>query len=239
MREKWRQGYSFFSVLPILPLSPRRMDLLNSGGETCSQRESERERKRRDILASGSRDGERETGRRGQSRFSPPLSLLIVSDVSARMGGRVWGGIRDLMVVPQRRHTSRTQIMTHSIVQQTSAVTPLPPEFTRNQLRLSKKGEIPPPPLCPSPPFISALLQLFIPLLFLLFNCAAMTSSALLFCSKLRLNAHFLSSPKTKRRQTRSHVLLLTVPSPRFSSYSLPHTQQQNTKCCHLQLHAW
>lgn len=238
MREKWRQGYSFFSVLPILPLSPRRMDLLNSGGETCSQRESEREKEEGYFSFWQQRRRARDGQTRTESILSPAVSAHCLR-CWCTYGGEGMGGIRDLMVVPQRRHTSRTQIMTHSIVQQTSAVTPLPPEFTRNQLRLSKKGEIPPPPLCPSPPFISALLQLFIPLLFLLFNCAAMTSSALLFCSKLRLNAHFLSSPKTKRRQTRSHVLLLTVPSPRFSSYSLPHTQQQNTKCCHLQLHAW
>lgn len=42
--ERWKQRYWFYSILPILPLSPRRMDLLNSDRETCRQRQRQRER---------------------------------------------------------------------------------------------------------------------------------------------------------------------------------------------------
>lgn len=45
-----------------------------------------------------------------------------------------------------------------------TSVTSLPPDFIGNQLRLSKKGEMyPPPPLCTSSDFIFTFLQLFIP----------------------------------------------------------------------------
>lgn len=97
-----------------------------------------------------------------------------------------------------------------------TSMTSLPPEFTRNQLRLSKKGEFSPPPLCPSPDFISALLQLFIPLLFLLLlHCHDFISTPLLFKRIRRASkCTFSFFAKTKRRQTRSYFLLLTVPSP-------------------------
>lgn len=84
-----------------------------------------------------------------------------------------------------------------------TSVTSLPPEFTGNQLRLSKRGETypppcPPPPLWPSSDFISTFLQLFIPLLFLLLlHCHDFISTPLLF--SIYLNAHFLSSPRQRR----------------------------------------
>lgn len=127
-----------------------------------------------------------------------------------------------------------------------TSVTSLPPEFTRNQLRLSMTGNL--------------LLLLSVPPLtsfrhsssysFLCYSpcyCTAMTSSALLFCSNVYLNAHFLSSPGQRGDRHAVTFLLSTAPSPlallilslSHSLCALTHNNKIPSAAISHQLHAW
>lgn len=145
-------------------------------------------------------------------------------------------------------HTCMTHVHTNNDTLSCSqtSVTSLLSEFTRNQLRLSKKEETYPPPLWPSSDFISTFPQLFIPCVVSSFYCPAMTSSALLFCAHVYLNAQFHSSPG-QRGDRRCYFLLLTVPSPLAllilslfcSLATLTHNNKIPSAAISHQLHAW
>lgn len=109
---------------------------------------------------------ERERERDGQTRTERIFSLSVSACLSQMLA--CIRGIRDRLFFPLHTHAWHTHANNDALHRAQTSVTSLPPEFNRNQLRLSKKGETYPPPLCPSSDFISAFLQLFIPLLFLL-----------------------------------------------------------------------
>lgn len=129
-----------------------------------------------------------------------------------------------------------------------TSVTSLPPDFTGNQLRLSKKGETYPPPFCTLLwlyRYIPAAIPSFP---FLLFTVLAWLHRSLLFCSNLDLNARFLFflSTRTKRRQARCYLLLLSpIPflllafSPLcYSLATLAHNNKIPSAAISHQLHA-
>lgn len=139
---------------------------------------------RKDISTTVSPVQTMETDRQTEDRAGSLCLYLFFSDVG------VYTGLSqtDCYSLGIHTHTNNDALY----CSQTS-VTSEAPDFTRNQLRLSKKRETypPPPPPCPSSDFISTFLQLFIPFSFLfLLYCHDFVSPPLLF-----KRIYFLSSP--------------------------------------------
>lgn len=125
-------------------------------------------------------------------------------------------------------------------------MTSLPPEFGRNQLRLSKKGETCPPPVGLSPARHSPSYS-FLSYFSFLLHCRDFIGTPLLFKATIS-TCTFSFFSGTKRRQTRSYFLLLTVPSPLFPSsfcprlfsvYSRTHNNKIPSAAISHQPHAW
>ncbi len=201
------------------------MDLLNSNRETCRQREREAA-VRRDILATGSTDDEKDGHARTEPVLSPSLHLCsFVSDVSMYMG------IRDRTLFPRRAHMLDTL----------------------TKIMIAHKHLW--PRCLQSSPGISWGWVRKEKLILLLLSARPLTSFqhsssySFLCCSFFFLTADFISIPllikciykctfsfftRTKRRQTRSYsllpsplALLILSPSPILSVVSHTITKYQ------------
>lgn len=140
-------------------------------------------------------------------------------------------------VIPSAAHTHarHTHTNNNALYWTQTSVTSLPPEFTRNQLRLSKKGEAYPPPLnsCQHSCSYSFLLLLY--------------SHDSISNPKTYSLMHIFFLHQHKEETNTLLFLALNSPIPSCSSYSLPllfsfsltHNNKIPSAAISHQLHAW